>query len=82
MPLAISATIVAGATKVAPFCHFLSQYYCLKTHPLFLATKLHKVAQRKKDSINNLNKKFLEVRKGAGSPDLLKVAFIFLFSHQ
>jgi hypothetical protein len=28
MPLAISATFVAGATKVAAFCHFLSQFSC------------------------------------------------------
>jgi outer membrane lipopolysaccharide assembly protein LptE/RlpB len=26
--LTISATFVAGATKVAPFCHFLSQFPC------------------------------------------------------
>ena len=34
-----------------------------KIYRLFLATKLHKGAQRKEDNRNHLNEKFLEVQK-------------------
>ena len=42
-----------------------------KIHPLILATKLHKGAQRKDNNKDYLMKSFWEVSEGAGSPDLL-----------